>query len=331
VLFRSQLAIIAKISINKSSTKEIPLMVGEVYFNDYKDFGKARVQFENAIATDAEHKGDAHLYLGKSLLKLAYKPGKRDAEAQLLLKKASKQFQLSVENIATCTNPDEASWLMVQTGISIDTVQISKQKQYIETLINKYKNSRFQEEWYHTLAHDLAFSQQFEDESKTYYQSLIRKFNNSAKISSYIFEYAQLTKDGDIDKSIVLFKQIALEHSESPEAVKSLLEVATYFETRNLNQDAAKLYTLLSDQYYYTELADEADDKIGSLNLKAGLNTESIASLTKKVDHPFINDAVLSKEFLSSGFKNKLVFLGMAYRSKQDFVKIGRASCRERV
>ena len=44
---------------------------------------------------------------------------------------AAQNFQKAVENINSCSNPDEASWLMVKTRISVDTLSIKKQKAYI--------------------------------------------------------------------------------------------------------------------------------------------------------------------------------------------------------
>lgn len=306
-------AIIGNLAKDKKSN-EIPFMLGKVYFNDLKDYQSARLQFEEAVTKDDNHKGDAYLYLGKSFIRLSNLPGKGEAESQQLLKKASKNFHLSVENLKTCSSPDEASWLMVRTGITIDTISLVKQKKYIETLITKYKNSALQETWVQTLAHDLAFEQNFEAESKKYFQQLIKDYKKSAKYPSHIYGYAKLIRDNDPAKAISLFKNIALEHSESPEAVLSLFEVTRYYEENKQYKEAVQLYSLLLDQFYYSEIAENAENKLGELNLKAGLFDEAIVILKERVNHPFINDIVLSEEFLSADILNDLVFMGIANR-----------------
>ncbi|NOG44029.1 MAG: tetratricopeptide repeat protein [Calditrichaeota bacterium] len=305
---RTLAAIVAK----DSPSKEIPL--GKFYFNDLKDYQSARLQFEKAVSTEPSQIGDAHLYLGKSILKLADMPGKSEGEQQQLLKKASQNFQLAVENLATCSAPDEASWLMVRTGIAVDTISIIKQKKYIETLIAKYKNSTLQETWLYTLANDLAFEPKYEEDSRNNFQKLIKNYKKSENYSSYIYGYAKLLVNKDLEKAISLFKTIALEHSNTPEAVLSLYEVARYYEENRKYKEAVQLYSLLLDQFYYSDLAENADNKVGELNLKSGLYEETILSLKEKVNDPFINDIVLSREYLNADATNNLVYMGIASR-----------------
>ncbi|MCB9057199.1 MAG: tetratricopeptide repeat protein [Calditrichae bacterium] len=313
VALRRLAAIIGSLSHDKSKT-EIPLLLGKVYFSDLKDYDAARVQFEEAITVDQAHKGDGYLYLGKTLVKLANKKNKGQAEMMQLFRKASENFQAAVENIKTCSTPDEASWLMVQTGISVDTLSVQKQKKYIETLLEKYKNSTFREDWLSALAHDLAFEPGLEDVSKNYFQELIKNHKSSKDYPSYLYGYAKLIREQEPENAIDLFKSIALDYPNAPEAVHALHEVAQYYEDKQMYKEAAQLNTMLLDRYYYADPAKNVDSKLGELYLKAGQYNDALRVLQDKVNDPFLNDIVLSIQFDSESLKNNLVYMGMAYK-----------------
>jgi tetratricopeptide (TPR) repeat protein len=305
---RSLAAIVAS---EKSSNK---ILLGKFYYNDLKDYQSARAQFEQAIEKDITHKGEAHLYLGKALLKLSRLPGKGEAESQKLLQKASQNFQLAVENIKTCQTPDEASWLMVRSRLDVDTISVVKQNKYIETLLTKYKNSPLKETWLATLAFDLAFVPNYEKTSQKYFLTLIKNYPNSSDYASYVYGYAKLINANEPETAVSYFKKIALEHSDAPEAVLALQEVARYYEENKQYKEAVQLYSMLVDQYYYSEKAELAANKLGELNLKASLYDKAIHTLKNRVTDPFINDLILSKEFLSANVMNNLVFMGIANR-----------------
>jgi tetratricopeptide (TPR) repeat protein len=309
---RNQMAVLSSLS-DDNNRSEFPLMLGKIYYNDLKDYVSAQKEFEKAITT-SKKKGDSYLFLGKSLLKLAYQPGGNAAKSDQFLKMASDNFQNAVANIATCSDPDEASWLMVQTGVSVDTTSTRKLKKYIETLIAKYPNSTLKEEWMRTLAHDLAFSEIYAEDSKTYFRELITNYKRSEKYPSYLYGYAKLIRDSDPESAIKIFKTLALDYVASPNAAPSLQEIAAYYEDKGQYKEAAQLYSRLLDQFYYSEIAENTQDKIGELNLKAGNNNETVALLSDKVNHPFIEDIVLSGEFLRADFKNNLAYLGIAYK-----------------
>lgn len=320
VALRRLASIIGSLAHDKSKT-EIPLMLGKVYFHDLKDYNAAHDQFQEAINTDAAHKGDAHMYLGKTLLKLANKPGMSNSEVSQFLRKASENFQLAVENLKTCTHPDEASWLMVQTGVSVDTLDVLKQKKYIETLLNKYANSSLRETWISTLANDLAFTVGQEDASKNYFQQLINSFKSSKEYPGYLYGYAKLIRESDPQQSIALFKNIALDYSDAPEAVHALHEVAQYYEDQDMFKEAAQLNTMLLDRYYYSEPALNAEDKLGNLYVRAGQYEDAIRILQDKIQNPFLDDLVLSARFNNDNLKNKLVYLGIAYKQLNETAK----------
>lgn len=309
---RSQMKVLSSLS-DDNKRSEFPLMLGKIYYNDLKDYTSAKDEFEKAISI-SKMKGDAHLFLGKSLLKLAHAPDVSSGKTAQYLKSASDEFQKAVQNINTCSVPDEASWLMVQTGVSIDTTSAKKQKKYIETLLAKYPNSSLKEEWLKTLANDLAFTQGYGKDSKNYFKELITGYKDSPDYPEYLYSYARLIQEKEPESAIKIFKNLALDYTTSPVAVQSLLELAVYYEDKGAFKESVQLYSKLLDQYYYSEIAENAQDKIGELNLKAGNYNETISLLKNKVNHPFIDDNVLSDEFLQSDFKNNLVYLGIAYK-----------------
>ena len=305
---RKQLAILANLSMDRSS---IPLAAGNIYYNDYKDYENAQIQFQTAIEADSLQRGDAYLMLGKTLLK---KSEKNRPLNMSLKSEAAGYFQKAVENSATCNNPDEASWLMVQTRVLVDTVSVKKQKQYIEVLLTKYPASPLKETWLRSLAHALAFEEGFEGNAEKYFKELISGFKNSESFPSYLYGYAKLIEEKNPETANTLFKTLALEYTGSPHAVQALNEVASNYENNNMYYEASLLYSRLLEQFYYSQEAENVQNKIGELKLKANLNNEAITVLSTNIQHPFIEDIVLSKEFLSPGVKNNLVYLGIAYK-----------------
>lgn len=310
---KSQLPILALPNTKEASNLK-DLMIGKIYYTHYKDYTQARFHFEKAIAIDSMNKGDAHLYLGNTLLKLAHSSGVQQGERILLIEKANKQFMNAVENKATCSSADEASWKMVLSKLNVDSIGIDKQKQYIQSLIKAYPNSPFMEQWLFTLASDNNFSAKYNKEAIAYFERLIKEFSNSENSSTFIFQYAKLIKGENPQKALELLKELALEKAQSPEAIYALMEIQADFYEKKAYKEAAMLNKRLIDLYYYTEQATAAKNEMAQLYLKAAQYTEAMAQFTELTAHPFINDIVLLKEYLPAHFIANIAWLGSAQK-----------------
>jgi tetratricopeptide (TPR) repeat protein len=289
---------------------EMPLLIGKGYYNDVKAYSRAKIQFEKAVEIDVSNRGDAYLYLGKTMLKLAGMPDQNNPV--VFQNQAAQYFQKAVENIATCSRPDEASWLMVHSKILVDTISISKQKSYIETLLKKYPDSDLIEDWMSELAYGLAFHENFATDAKKFFKELITNYKSSIRYPSYLFGYAKLIEETEPQNALTIFKTLALDYPNSPFAAQALQEVALHYENSQQFSEAVQLYSRLLEQYYYSAIAEEVQIRYGELNLKAGDNNKAVSILSENIDHPFLNDLVLSQEFLPPSVKNDLVYIGMA-------------------
>ena len=307
-------------SIQGNDQGDLQLELGKIYYQDLKDFINARNSFEKAV-TSSSKTGEAYLFLGKTFLKLAEKPGETKQTETLYLEKAAQSFTKSVENIKTCSAPDEASWLMVQSSIAVDTVSLSKQKSYLETLIKKYPQSPLKEKWMETLAHNLSFDQRYQADARKYFQQLVEQFPQSKRYSDYLYGYAKLIAESDKEKSLSLFRQLALDFENDPNTPDALQHLANHYENNNQYKEAAILYNNYLQNFYYTDEAEQIEYKLGELNIKAGQYAEAIAVLRREADHPFLKDIVLSEAFLSANVKIRLVYLGMAYARQDEIQK----------
>ncbi|MGD9898500.1 MAG: tetratricopeptide repeat protein [Calditrichaceae bacterium] len=293
--------------------------LGKIYFNDLKDYNSAENQFKQALVNDTAKAGDLYLYLGKTLLKKAYRRNLTSDETLSYLRSANGFFTKSIENISTCSRPDEASWLLVNTSVSIDTLPLAKEKNYIETLIKKYPASKLIETWYKSLAFDLAFDPAFQKDSIKYFELLINNYRNSDDYSAYLYGYARLMQEKNKENAINFYKKIASDYAHENEAADALHEVAAYYEEKAQFKDANTLYKNLLDTYYYSDAAVDARQKIGAIYLKAGSYQEAIDALNKQIHSPFITDYVLSKEFLPQTLYSNVFFLAKAYAGQGEY------------
>jgi len=305
-------SVVDMLATMNSGTGNTSFRLGRLYYDDLKDYNNARTHFEQALQK-GNRPGDAHLYIGKTLLKMADAENSSEAQSQLYMNKAAEAFTKSVENISTCSEPDEASWLMVQTKINIDTISLEKQKSYIETLIKKYPQSPLREQWYENLAHTLAFDTRFIDDAEEYFKKLISEFKESERYPSYLFGYARLKKSESPAVALEIYKQIALSHANSRFAVLALQEVIQSLREEGQYAGALQLLERMKNIYFYSEEAEQAGQEQGELTFKAGQYEETVAALAQVVRHPFRNDLVLGGAFLDENYSNNVVYLGLAH------------------
>jgi tetratricopeptide (TPR) repeat protein len=299
--------------VNEKNPAQLRLELGKIYYSDLKDYDNAEGQLLEALNAPNAPVGDIYLYLGKVYEKLAEMNIKNSADFNNYINKAKENYTEAVKNISTCSKPDEASWLMVKASSSADTVSATKQKKYIEMLIQKYPNSEYKEEWYAVLAYTLAFDTQYYTESKKYYKLLIDTYKKSEKYPSYLYSYAKLIQDKNYDGAINYYKEVALDYPFASEAANSLFEIAKYYENMQKYDDASALYKKLINNYYYADIIPDAQRKLSVTYLKSGKYKEAITLLEKDVNMELLDDFVLSKLLLPQDIDIKLYLLARAY------------------
>ncbi len=299
--------------VNEKDQSVLQLELGKIYYNDLKDYNNAENQLLDALRENSVLRGDIYLYLGKVYEKLAVMNLKNPTILNDNLNKAKINFTEAVKNITTCSKPDEASWLMVKSSANVDSISVTRKKKYIETLIQKYPQSEYKEEWYAELAYSMAFETQYFTDSQKYYKLLSDNYKNSKKYSSYLYSYAQLVQATNYEEALKYYKIVALDYPFANEAANSLFEISKYYENIQKYEDASVLYKRLINNYYYADLIPEAEKKLSLTYLKSGKYKETIALLEKNIDINVLDDFVLSKLLLSESIDFKIYLLANAY------------------
>jgi TolA-binding protein len=307
--------LIGKIASAKDNSR-IAFELGKIYFSDLKDYYSAEEQFQQALTNNASQIGEIHLYLGKTYLKLSAMNPNSEAQTNDYLGMAWAHFKKAVENQTTCLTPDEAYWLMIESSVSIDTIPVVQEKKYMESLIQKYPESRFLEEWYENLAYNTAFDSDLTADSKKYFELLVSRFKTSEKYPSYLYRYARLLEESEPQRAQEFYRIIAADFPYVNEAAQAMNQLAISYETAGQFAEANQLFKRLISFYYYSNLADEARVRIGYIYYKSADYDNSIMENLKQIRSPFISDLVLSREFLRPDIAQNVLLLARSYMAK---------------
>ena len=289
-----------------------------MYYEKLKYYEGAEKQLLVILKKNPENIGDVYLLLGKTYLKLADKDENSGSNSKIYRKKASETFKLAVANIATCSQPDEASWLRIVSGLNGDSINVVKEKTLIEALITEYPESQLLEDWYRTLAYSLSFEEAYFELAVSYFKKLITDFKQSELYPSYLFYYAQLMQEKDRPSAQKIYKQIASEHTHSEVSALALAEVAEDYRINAMYNESYTLYKKLISTYYYSEIAHENKNKLAMTAIKAG-NYDEVIEIAEEYIFPLLSsDIIISKEFLGKDLADNLYLLAKAYEGKSD-------------
>ena len=230
---------------SNSSTNQLLFEHAQLFYDKLKNYEGAEKQLLLLLEKNPENPGDVYLLLGKTYLKLADMDENKGEIGTSLRQKANENFKLAVANIATCSQPDEASWLRIISGLNGDSINVVKEKTLIEALINKYPDSHLLEDWYQSLAYSLSFEESYFESAITYFKKLITDFKQSEKYPSYLYSYAQLIQDKNKEGAQKIYKQIASEYSNSEVAALALEAVTEEFQASGMYSEAYTLYKKL--------------------------------------------------------------------------------------
>lgn len=305
--------------IDRTDKSTLKFKLGLVYYTDLKDYFNAEKEFQEALE-QTDISGDIHLYLGKTYLRLADLFESDTSRSSDYFNNANEQFKLAVANISTCSSPDEASWLRIKASMNMDTIQISRERKLIEALIKNYPESPLVEEWHKTLAYSLAFDPNYLSASLTHFKILIDNFSKSAFYPSYLYGYAKLIQEQDKEGALNLYKRIVAEFPNSGEAAIALSEVANFYASENKFAEASMLYKKLSTAYYYADITQENLKKLGYCLMQANENDEAINIINQQFDPIYLDDVVLTKEFLGLENSDNVYYLAKAYLNKGDLI-----------
>jgi len=308
-----QAALMGKM-LDRAPNDMLKLELAKIYFNDLKNFTSAARQLLSAMKDSSKLQGDMHLYLGKTYLTLARQRENTAEVRRKYLDAGLEQFRAILKDSSiSCSAPDEASWLLVKTTLALDSLGLANEKKYISALLDKYPDSPLKEEWYRTLAMDLAYDSSFVAVSRHYFQRLKEEFPESKYWPDYLYYLGKLLKEEDEQQALGYFKQVAVDYPFSPHAAAALWEVAQYYEEQKQYMAASTLYDKLLKTYYYSALAPEARQKIGQLYARAGKYKRAVRYLTEQIPQAFVTDLVLRYELLPADAAENIYFLARSY------------------
>lgn len=305
-------------SLEEKENFRIRFQLGKIYYHELKNYPLAEAEFQKALQESGRASGDVYLYLGKTYVRMAEAAEMSGQDSESYWIKANEQFKLAVANIATCSAPDEASWMRIKASLNLENLETSREQALIEALIKNYPNSSFLEEWIRTLAYALAFDPAYYKTALTYFKQLVDQFKDSPKYPSYLFGYAKLIESQNPDDALRIFKLIASEFADSPEAARALATVAISYANNGQYNEAKILFNQLINTYYYSDLVAENQSLIIYSMLRAGSYDEVINFVYDRLHAFYLDDLVLTREFLIEEDADQIYYLAKAYLNKED-------------
>jgi len=316
----AQLAILMGDVINRKGDSELLFNLGLLYYKNLKDYQNALTQFKTALlgAENATLQVDIYHYIGLTYQRLAEVENISSNQKSEYLTLAKKNLGKAMESLTAATEPDEIAWHFVDLGIKADNSSSQKQIGYLETLVTQYPDSPIREYWYARLGELYSENPDELTSSLKYYNMLSEQFKNSQKYPTYLYERSILNLKIDKAKSIEDFKIIAGSYPYSSPAANSLYNLGVVWETEGSYSQASQLYTKILNEYYYTDIADKANLRLGDCFLNAGKSAEAIELFAAILNPIQAEDVVLSRETVSQDQSALTFKLARAYFDKNE-------------
>jgi len=310
-----QLAILMGDVINRKDESQLQFNLGQVYYNNLKDYRSALAQFQTALesAENPSLQVDIYHYLGLTYQRLAEEENVSDAQRTEYLALAKKNLGKAMENLTASSNADMVAWHFVSLGIIADNSSSNKQIGYFETLVKQYPDSPLRKHWYARLGELYSENSENVTSALKYYNMLSEQFKGSKKFPLYLYQRSILNLKIDKTRSIDDFKIIAGSYPYSPPAANSLYHLGVVWELEGNFSQASQIYTKILNEYYYTDIADKANLRLGDCYLNAGKSTEAIALYSAILNPIEAEDVVLSREVVSQDQSTLTFKLARAY------------------
>jgi tetratricopeptide (TPR) repeat protein len=315
-----QLAILMGDVISRKDDSQLQFNLGQIYYNNLKDYQSALVQFQTALqsAENASLQVDIYHHIGLTYQRLAENENVSEAKKTEYLALAKKSLGKSMENLTAASEPDLIAWHFVALGIKADNSSSKKQIGYYETLVKQYPDSPIREYWYARLGELYSESSEEVTSALKYYNMLSEQFRSSKKFPSYLYKRSILNLKIDKNRSIDDFKIIAGSYPYSPPAANSLYNLGVVWELEGSYSQASQLYTKIQNEYYYTDIAEKANLRLGDCYLNAGKSSEAIALFSAVLNPIEAEDVVLSREVYSNDQSTLTFKLARAYFEHQE-------------
>jgi tetratricopeptide (TPR) repeat protein len=315
-----QLAILMGDVIDRKNEAQLQFNLGQIYYSNLKDYQSALIQLQTALQS-AENRAlqvDIYHYIGLTYQRLAEEENVGDAKQAEYLSLAKTNLGKAMENLTAASEADLVAWHFVSLGIKADNSSSKKQIGYYETLVKQYPDSPLREYWYARLGE--LYSENTEDVTSAlkYYNMLSEQFRGSKRFPTYLYKRAIVNLKIDKTRSIDDFKIIAGSYPYSPAAANSLYNLGVVWELEGNFNQAGQLYTKILNEYYYTDITDKANLRLGDCYLYAGKSAEAITLFSEILNPIESEDVVLSREVVSKDQATLTFKLARAYFDQKD-------------
>jgi TolA-binding protein len=295
--------------------------LGKLYFENLKNYPEALAQFKMALQSQSQtvRKGDIYFYSGLANQYLGERYDISQAERDRYLNAARENYSSAMENLADASDPEFVSWKFVELGIRLDQSTPQKQISYYTTLLTKYPNSIYSEEWHKRLAKLYFESDSLQAQATEQYGILTQKFPESPFRPEYLFARAELEQKLKRTDVTDIYKNIVLEYPASNSAAKALYNLGILAEEKRNFKEAIQFYSKLKQDYFYTNLAMQASDRLGDVLLLGEMYDQAIEIYRIQLSFIPPDDVVLNNAFLSGRQINVYYKLGRAYHALEQW------------
>jgi tetratricopeptide (TPR) repeat protein len=318
-----QLALLMGDVLNHEKHGILNYQLGKIYYEYLKDYHNALAQYKKSILIPENDsiKADIYYQIGLCCLRLADDRSTSRENSKNYLKLARENFNLAMENIHTASRPEQLSLSFVELGIRLDNPPRLKQIGYLETLLKKYTDSLLQETCYAKIAQIYAQNDSTIVKVWEIYNKLITQFSSSKNLPDYLYQRARINSVSALKgKGAVSpaedFKKIVSAYPCSKPAANALYFLASVYESQSKFKEAKQLFNKLLIDYYYTNIAQLAAERVADNFLRTGEYDLAVEKYLEELNIKFTEDIVLIKEFLPDKKISLLFKIGNGYYLK---------------
>jgi tetratricopeptide (TPR) repeat protein len=316
----SNIAVLVGNIINKQENSKLQVQLGKL-FENLKDYDSALIQYQNALkATDSlTVKTDVLHLIGLTYWRLAERRENSTAQSEAYLQKAKENLSAAMTGISSASQPDLLSWDFVQIGIQVEKSSRRKQIGYLETLLDKYKTSKYREVWYFQLAGMYAQNDSMLTNAYDYYNQLCSQFSTSQMYPEYLYQRAVVSQKLKTGNAAEDYKRVVNSYPNASTAARALYALGLMYMDKDGYKEAGQLFTKLREDYYYTKQAETVQTLIADTYLFSGQYKAAIEFYKNQLSNTTIDDVVLNREFVLPAKKSILYKLGRAYFALQNW------------
>jgi TolA-binding protein len=270
--------------------------LGEIYFNDLKNYSAAAAQFTNAIngGADNPHFADALFLRAKAYEYLTWKDSTYRS-------KAMESYQTFLKAYATEPRSEEAARALFQ----LTATTLPAARSAYTAAQARYPNIRGTEDMKLRLGVLLEEADSLPEAVATY-SSIVREFPNSrAEEEARVRSIQILIKLGLTDSAMAEGSKYLTNHPSSTHTAAVVVQLAGLSMRLNNPQRAAELYKRLVDEFSYTSYADGAEDLLAEALSEAGAPAEAVAIYKELLDRQATSP-------LADGNQDPLLVLALA-------------------